>query len=239
MGLAEELFTLLVMVVSAGVTTHIAHGFSTKKARELFVALVLFIIVGVQMFHLVYAVTYIPATRFYTWKADLHRTDCIASHKGGKRSGNSTHFEDINPCFCESSPTGPKLAKCYTTVKDSTKKYDLSIDKCPHDGTAKCSQGTRHEDRIHRWVPSLRDCRGGQLTQCTKEQPCTPCERESLPLFKQGRCRTCSTQNLGNCDFVPGVGPYCLVSPTSKAIEPCKRCCTEPEPLFDADGYCW
>lgn len=234
MGLAEQVFTFLILVLSAGVCAHITHGFGTKKARELFAGLVLLIIISVQMFHLTHAATYIPASRFFVWKEVLHRSDCITSHKGGKRSGNSTIYEDINPCFCQGS-----LATCYTTVRNSDVTYDLTTDICPIDGTAKCKQGPRHEDRIHRWVSSLRDCRGGQLTQCTKEQPCTPCERNTLPIFKQGRCRTCSTENTGNCNFVPGIGPYCLVSPTSKAVEPCKNCCTEPEPLFDSTGYCW
>lgn len=241
MGWGEQGFTFLVLVLSAGVSTHIVHGLGTKRARELFAMLVLCIIIGVQMFHLVHAVTYIPATRFFVWKEILHRSDCIDSSKAGKRSGNNTQYEDTNPCFCQGA-----LATCYSVIKNSPKTYNLTRlanglqqEPCPLNGVAKCKQGPRHQDRIHRWVPALRDCRGGQLTKCTMDQPCTPCERETLSTFKQGRCTTCSTQNSGDCKFVPGVGPYCLVSPTSKAIEPCKRCCTEPEPYFDSTGYCW
>jgi hypothetical protein len=234
MSWGEQIFTLLVLVISAGICTHIVHGFGTKKARDMFVMLILLIIVCGQLFHLVHAATYIPATRFFIWNPLLHRDDCIGSGKGGKRIGNSTQYEDMNPCFCYGTN-----ANCYTTVKNSNKIYDLSTEKCPFDGTAKCNQGPKHSDRIHRWVPSLRDCHGGQWAQCSKEQPCTPCERETLSTFKQGRCRTCSTQNTGECNFVQGVGPYCLVSPNSKEIEPCKTCCTEPEPYFDTAGFCW
>ncbi len=234
MGWSEQGLSFLLLVLSAGICSHITYGTGTKKARELFAFLVLGIVICIQMFYLVHAVTYVPATRFFVWKNAIHRDDCIASSKGGKRSANNTAYEDMNPCFCHGAN-----AQCHTTIKYSTKVYDLNIEKCPTDGTAKCVQGLRHEDRIHRWVPSLRDCRGGQLTRCTKDQPCTPCERSSLPLFKQGRCKSCSSINNGDCRFVPDVGPYCLVSPTSKEIEPCRQCCTEPEPLFDSTGFCW
>jgi len=236
MGWGEQVFTLLVLLVSAGVAAHITHGYGTKKSRELFASLVLGIIVGGQLYHLVHAATYIPATRYYTWNPLLHRDDCIDSGKSGKRVGNDTNTDDLNPCYCMGT-----LAECYTVVKNSDVTYDLTDPSvvCPIDGTAKCKQGPTRADRIHRWVPSLRDCRGGQLTQCTKDQPCTPCERDKLDLFKEGRCRSCSSENKGDCNFVPGVGPYCKVSPDSKAVEPCKQCCTEPEPYFDANGFCW
>ena len=105
----------------AGVSTHIVHGLGTKRARELFAMLVLCIIIGVQMFHLVHAVTYIPATRFFVWKEILHRSDCIDSSKGGKRSGNNTQYEDTNPCFCQGA-----LATCYSDIKNSPKTYNLT-----------------------------------------------------------------------------------------------------------------
>ena len=234
MAWGEQIFTLIVLLVSAGVCSHITYGFGTKKARDLFASLVLLISVSGQMYHLIQAATYIPATRYFTWNHLLHRDDCIGSNKGGKRVGNSTSYEDINPCYCVGTN-----AECYTVISNSDITYDLSTESCPNDGTAKCKQGPTREDRIHRWVPSLRDCRGGQLSQCTQDQPCTPCERDKLSTFKEGRCRTCSTENTGTCNFVPGIGPYCLISPDSKAIEPCKQCCTEPEPFFDDNGYCW
>ena len=62
---------------------------------------------------------------------------------------------------------------------------------------------------------------------------------DTLTTFKNGRCRTCSSQNDGECNFVLGKGPYCPVSPDSKDVEPCKKCCTEPAPAYDSDGYCY
>jgi hypothetical protein len=229
----EQIFTLVVLLVGAGVTSHIAHGFGTRKAKELFASLLLLIIVGGQMYHTIQAVTYIPATRFFTWDSGLHRNDCIDSYKGGKRYGNSTDYEDLNPCYCVNTA----LTTCYSTIDGS--EYDLSSVACPTDGTAKCKQGEDKADRIHRYVPSLRDCRGGQKQYCTIDEPCTPCEADTLSTFKNGRCRTCSSQNSAECHFVPGEGPYCLISPDSKAVEPCSKCCTEPDPVYDADGYCY
>jgi hypothetical protein len=230
---AEQIFTGFALIVSAGVSSHIAYGHGTRKAKELFATLILAIILGGQLYHLIQASTYIPATRFYVWNDALHRTDCIDSGKGGKRKGNATATEDMNPCFC----TGT-LATCYSVV-NSAITIDLSSATCPTDGTYKCKQGDNKADRIHRYVPKLRDCHGGQGTACTMDQPCTPCERSKLETFGGGRCRTCSTMNSGDCGFVPGVGPYCLISPDSKAIEACKQCCTEPDPYYDSTGYCY
>ena len=234
MGWEEQIFTVLVLLLSAGVSSHIAHGYGTRKSRELFASLVLAIIVGGQLYHLIQAVIYIPATRFYVWNDLLHREDCRFSGKGGKRAGNNTGYEDLNPCFCVNTA----LTTCYSTV-DSSITYDLSSVDCPTNGTAKCKQGEGDEYKIHRYVPSLRDCHGGQEAYCTMDQPCTPCEADTLTTFRNGRCRTCSSQNDGECNFILGKGPYCLVSPDSKDVEPCKKCCTEPDPVYDSAGLCY
>ena len=81
------------------------------------------------------------------------------------------------------------------------------------------------------------------------QDPCSPCELEKVLAFGVTRCETCSVFNDGDCNFVPGVGPYCWESPDyderggSRKVVPCKQCCTEPYQkdgtlLFDDDGYC-
>ena len=139
MGWGENIFSALCLLVSAGVTSHLAFGFGTRRAKELFAALVLALIVGAQYFHLVYAATYIPATRFYTWNPLLHRTDCIESGKGGKRRGNDTTYENLNPCFCNGT-TPSYLAQCYsvTTGLEVTTFSEFNT-SCPTDGT--CIRG--------------------------------------------------------------------------------------------------
>jgi len=224
---ANEIFTVIVLILSAAVSSFIAHGYGTRRAKEMFALLVLLLMVGCQLFHLINASLYIPATRFFIWKPRLHRSDCILSAKGGKREGNSTAWEDLNPCFCKGT------ASCLHVVS----KEVINTDSCPWDGTAKCRQD---DHKIHRFVSNLRDCRGGQQPVCSKDEPCTPCGREQLPLWRnQGRCRSCSKHNMGDCLFVPGQGPYCLKAPDSKEVEPCKRCCTDPEPLFVNSTTCY
>ena len=34
--------------------------------------------------------------------------------------------------------------------------------------------------QIHPYISAKRDCQGGQTDYCTKEQPCTPCELNTL-----------------------------------------------------------
>lgn len=196
----------------------------------MFVALILLLIVGTQMYHLIYAATYIPASRFYTWNSRLHRSDCILSGKGGKRMGKSASSEDTNPCFCNA-----EVGSVCTIIATGVK---VAAGSCPKDGTAQCT--TASGAKVHRYVPNLRNCKGGQEPKCTKDQPCFPCEREDLYLWGMGqRCRSCSSQNTGECHFVPGVGPYCFTSATSgKEIEPCKKCCSQPTVLIK-DGVCY
>ena len=92
--------------------------------------------------------------------------------------------------------------------------------------------------------PDTRNCYGGFGGECSQQEPCDPCDRDSLPLWASssssstgggGRCRTCSASFRGDCHFVPGRGPYCREAPDSKVVVACKRCCTEGSPLFVND----
>jgi hypothetical protein len=87
-------------------------------------------------------------------------------------------------------------------------------ESCPLDGTAKCLTTTG--TKIHLHISSKRNCEGGQGLGCTKDQPCYPCDLDSVVAFQTSRCRMCTTDNDGNCNFIPEVGPYCFQSPGSK-----------------------
>lgn len=230
MGFGDQAFTMLVLLLAAGLSSHIAYGIGTKRAREMFLGLILLLMVGVQLFHLINAAVYVPASRFYTWNDQLHRTDCIESSKGGKRAGKATATEDVNPCWCGNGNTCTSVAT------------GLVISgACPLDGTAKCT--TAAGKTVHKYVPNLRNCKGGQEARCTKSQPCYPCEREKLYKWGMGqRCRSCSSQNSGHCNYVPGEGPYCFdataANSTSKQVVPCKTCCSDPTVLV-AGGVCY
>lgn len=226
LGFGRQCFTVLVLLISAGISAHICYGYGTKRTKEAFISLILILIVGVQMYHLINAATYIPATRFYTFNDELHRTDCIESGKGGKRPDLSTLVIDRHPCFCQSS-----ILDCI----DSSSGVAITNGSCPIDGTATCISSTQ---KFEAYLSRLRDCRGGQGKYCTIDQPCHPCELDKIVEFGSERCRSCSSDVKSDCTFIPGKGPYCLKSAGSKQVVPCKKCCTEPEPLI-INGTCY
>jgi hypothetical protein len=188
---------------------------------------------GFQMFWLIQAAIYIPATPFQIFNTKFHRTDCLLSGKGGKRPFKAMTAIDANPCFC----TGPGT-QC---LRNSDKTVISGT--CPI-GTATCMatiNGTSTE--VKPYISHFRNCIGGQGSSCTKQQPCYPCERSRLPEWGKGssgsaRCRMCSSEFSGDCQFIPGVGPYCFDKPGSKNVVPCKKCCTEPAPLI-VGGVCY
>lgn len=67
LGFGDQYFVVIVLLLSAGITAHICHGYGTIKAKELFVALILVLLVGTQLYHLIYASVYVPATKFYVY----------------------------------------------------------------------------------------------------------------------------------------------------------------------------
>ena len=70
------------MVLCAGISSHLCFGYSTKKSRETFIGLILLIMLGFQLFHLIRAALYVPATRFSIFNEAFHRSDCLQSNKG-------------------------------------------------------------------------------------------------------------------------------------------------------------
>ncbi len=49
LGFGDQLFTCVALLVCAGVTSHLVHGFGTRRAKELFVGLVLLLAVSLQV----------------------------------------------------------------------------------------------------------------------------------------------------------------------------------------------
>ena len=67
LGFGDQLFTVIVLVVSAGISAHMCFGFGTKRAKEALVGLILVLMVGTQLYHLIDAATYVPASKFYVY----------------------------------------------------------------------------------------------------------------------------------------------------------------------------
>jgi len=64
LGFGDQAFTVIILVLVAGISSHISYGYSTRRARELFIALILVLLVGCQFYHLIFAALYVPATQF-------------------------------------------------------------------------------------------------------------------------------------------------------------------------------
>lgn len=228
---ADWILNSIILIISCGLTAHICHGYGTSKWRETFIGLCLTILVCVQMYHLLVLTLYFPINP-YIFKNPLYRKDCLSSTKGGKRPNSSFQHFDLNPCFCHNS------SRCVSTKTGALLSSD---DTCPVDGTAVCRAVTASSSsprEIPMYLDYRRDCSRGEGRVCSLSQPCVPCDREHLPHWGSGRCRSCSSDFEGDCKYIPGVGPYCWEHPGSKTIVPCKKCCTDKDALF-VNGTCY
>ena len=76
------MFSAIILVLCAGISSHLCFGFSTRQSRETFIGLIFLIMIGYQFFHLIRAALFIPATPFTIFNQHLHRSDCLNSGKG-------------------------------------------------------------------------------------------------------------------------------------------------------------
>jgi hypothetical protein len=78
-GFGDQLFAVIVLVVSAGISSHFCFGYGSKKAKEVFIALILVLIVGTQFYHLIQAATYVPASKFYVFDVSIRSWPSLAA----------------------------------------------------------------------------------------------------------------------------------------------------------------
>jgi len=228
LGFSDQIFTGIVLLLAAGISSHLRYGIGTKKAKEMLLFLILCLMVGLQLYHLVFAAIHVPADKFHVWSPKLHREDCLYSTKGGKRSMFTSTDYTANPCFCH--------ANAVCTMIGSGDVVTPSTD-CPTDGTAVC---TFDGEVIEPDVSFKRNCRGGQADLCTVDQPCYPCDWDTLEDWgSDARCNSCTTDNTGDCNFIPYVGPYCYKEKGSKDVVPCTKCCTDITAKFDTNNKCY
>ena len=223
--LANGLFMYMVYVLICLVSSRYIHGIGSKW-RANFGGSMLLGLVLIQ-----YYSVFMAAMGNYPYDGKAaYRWDCLESTKGGKISkamydeGSERAF---NPCYCHSNAT--------CKYKSHMRLWNQS-DECPRDADFVCFENYNLEtqrayksgdgddtqaDR-RKVYPLLgspkdegfrRDCKFGQKDKCTRQNPCTPCELDKLVAFDATRCETCSVFNRGDCNFVPGVGPYCWESP--------------------------
>jgi hypothetical protein len=218
-GFGRQLLAAIFLLACMLLSVRIAVGRKNDSAREAFMIGVIALMLGIQYYYLVSVSSFLPASRFYIYNVDVRRVDCEKSSKGGKRALNSYQQYDVNPCFCVSGAG--------TCVSVTTGLVLSTNSSCPTDGSYKCTSLDGAGD-ISVYLGYDRNCNGGQGVSCTQDQPCYPCELDAVVAFQSERCRTCSTDFKGDCNFVEGVGPYCYSSPNSRKVVPCKKCCTEP-----------
>eukprot|EP01040_Poterioochromonas_malhamensis_P001647 gene1647-1743_t len=184
--------------------------------------------IGIQYYYLIDVVTFVPATRFYTYDSGLRRLECLHSTRGGKRPKKGNETYDFNPCFCDRT-----VADCYDKLTGA-----FINGTCPMNGSAQCiTRTTKVKLTLH--ISAKRNCEGGQGRYCTKNEPCFPCDIDSVVAFNTSRCRMCTTDYTGDCNFIPDVGPYCFEKVDSKKVVPCKKCCTENTGLVIRNGTCY
>ena len=154
-----------------------------------------------------------------------------------------TTRRSINPCFCHSNATctlsgGQEFN--VTTPGKAGYNASATSDLCIEDPAATCTFKNKEILRFLEESPQ-RDCNSARGGRCSPGQPCTPCEWSRKEEFGErwSRCSICNSNNVGKCNFVPGVGPYCYKSATSREVVPCTKCCTEKVLEFDDDGICF
>jgi hypothetical protein len=115
-----------------------------------------------------------------------------------------------------------------------------------------CVQSTKGGKLNTGWE-RFRDCDFTMGATCTKEQPCTPCNKDSdldehvlAQVSRERKCRPCDSSGaLERCNFVEGKGPYCIYSGRLHPVipqlfldfdvRPCHTCCTRPS----VPNYCY
>ena len=71
-GFGDQVFTALILILSAGITAQIIHGFGTRKAKETFIGLILLLMIAVQFYNLINAAIYVPASKFYIYNVIIY-----------------------------------------------------------------------------------------------------------------------------------------------------------------------
>ena len=117
-------------------------------------------------------------------------------------------------------------------------------------------KGCINSDKGGKEKGGFRDCWTVQGEECTKEEPCTPCDHTQMNarttnelrdlegeyMYRQMEsCRSCEKIGSGkanyDCNFVEGVGPYCKYydctsyigySNCFSRVRPCETCCSVP-----------
>ncbi|GMI17378.1 hypothetical protein TrLO_g9363 [Triparma laevis f. longispina] len=237
--LAKIVFSVLCVMFTMAISLKYHVGEGTKKYRKNFVLFALITLITVQYYQLWFALLTVPVD----FPATARRWDCLKSSKGGKVAWGNSQTHSTNPCFCHVNATcSLSNGQVFNVTVQDKAGYNASetSDVCILDPDATCSFKNNDIERLLESAPQ-RDCNAARGAMCSPGQPCTPCEWSRKEEFgdRWSRCSMCNSNNDGKCDFVPGVGPYCYKSASSREVVPCTKCCTEKVIEYDTDGFCF
>jgi len=236
--LAKIIFAVLCVMFTSAISLKYYVGEGTQKYRKTFMSFALLTMVAVQYYQLWFAVLEVPID----FASDARRYDCLNSNKGGKVQSGNTAKHSVNPCFCHANATCTLSDGSKFNVSDPAaihfNTYNSS-EVCVDDAGATCEFQGLAVERFLEDAPN-RDCDSARGDRCSLSQPCTPCEYSAKSEFgaRWSRCATCTAEHNGDCNFVPGVGPYCYKGVDTREVVPCVTCCTEKFLEFDAQGVC-
>ena len=71
LGFCDQLSSVIALVVMSTVVTHVWWRTSTKKSKETFIGLLLILMVGAQLYHLIFAAVYIPTNPFFDFNVSF------------------------------------------------------------------------------------------------------------------------------------------------------------------------
>jgi hypothetical protein len=100
----DQVFMAIFLVLVAGVSSSICYGGGTKRAREAFIAVILLIVMVVQVYHLIGAVNFIPASRFYVYNVSA------AQSRAEQRSAEQCRAEQSSVSSVEQSSAEQRSA---------------------------------------------------------------------------------------------------------------------------------
>lgn len=231
-NMAVNIFVALVIAWAAAVVcAYAAKAGGRTRWSFYWVGSLMGCLCCVQYYFIFLAANTVPPSSVESY---VRRYDCMNSNKGGKRNkdGNKNAPGTLqHPCFCHAH------ARCF----DEATGAEIFHADCPTDGSAKCYEGNGDGVPMtasKRLISIHKDCTHGRNDECSKKQPCTPCELDRVIQFKDASyCTLCSDINTGKCHFKKGVGPYCWERAGSDAVVPCETCCTAATTTFEVRSF--
>ena len=187
---SHQAFAITVILLVIGVASHIMFGFGTKRAKESILAMIFFLMVACQLYYLLQASLYIPASRFQVYNSNFVREDCRMSSKGGKRPTNSVEVEYLDPCDVNRKEYISDIRNCIGGMGSACTKDEpcFPCDRFIEFNAPRCVACSTNFPGHCNFVPEVGPYCYKRVG--SKEVvPCQQCCTESGPIFNGTNCR--------------------------------------------------